>query len=139
MIVYFKIDQNYLLFECIFEPNIFYLNRIDCKIYSEIERQESINSDESNKCDFQKIDQIDRNEIVSKYLVDKNNKRLLRKSDDKDYFSKFHCYVEENLLVEDWYMYEKKELTEYAAEWCKQKNIRYSLEWQTSSIQKEDL
>lgn len=110
-----------------FEPISTYLNRENYQIYHEKDRQELINLEIFDAGDFVSIPQTNRNEIVVKYLTKKNNKNLLCKQNDKDFFHKFHWYTEDNLLVDEWDDFEKAELINLAVRWCEQNQIRFSL------------
>lgn len=110
-----------------FEPISTYLNRENYQIYHEKDRQELINLEIFDAGDFVSIPQTNRNEIVVKYLTKKNNKNLLCKQNDKDFYQNFHWYTEDNLLVDEWDDFEKAESINLAVRWCEQNQIRFSL------------
>ncbi len=127
--MYFQIKKKCYFFEKLSDIDLYYFNNIDYQIYSEEERQGLIFSGTNEASDFLLIPQINRNEIVKKYLSQKNNKNLLRKEEDKDFDRKFHWYIEDNHLVDDWNRFEQSELIAFASEWCKQNQIKFTLKY----------
>ena len=129
--MYLKLSQVYFYFEYIVEPNYenesYYLNTKDYQMCNKDEKHELIYSDLFVESDFLPIPQIDRNDIVVKYLTEKNNRKLIRQRNDKEFFGIFHIYTEDNRLVEEWLDFEKTELINYAAAWCEQNQIKYTL------------
>lgn len=114
-------------FEKLLDTNCNYLNIKDYQIYSIEERQVFINIDTYETNDFLLIPQIERNEIVEKYLINRNNQSLLRKKGDKDFNRKFHWYIEDNHLVDDWNHFEKSILITFASRWCEKNQIKFTV------------
>ncbi len=114
-------------FEKILDVDNNYLNLDNYQIYSIEERQELINIETYGVNDFLLIPQMDRNEIVIKFLKEKCNKKLLWIQNKTQSFGKFHDYIEENHLVEAWRNYEKSELIKFASVWCEQNNIEFTI------------
>ena len=124
--MYFKLKEHCFFFESIFDLKSNYFNVDDYKIYSQDERQELMNNGVFQKESFLLIPQIDRDEIVAEYLILKNNRRLLRQKNDKDFFMKFHFYTEGNRLVEEWNDFEEAKLIQFGSEWCEENQIKFT-------------
>lgn len=125
--MHLQIREICFFFEKLFDTNCNYFNIKDYQIYSVEERQGLISADNYEANDFLLIPQIERNEIVRKYLINGNNKNLLRKKGDKDFYRKFHWYLEDNHLVDDWRHFEQSELIAFASEWCEQNQVEFTL------------
>ena len=125
--MYLQIKKICYFFEKLSDTDRYYFNDIDYKFYSEEERQGLIISKTYEASDFFLIPQLYRNEIVKKYLSIKNNQNLLRKIEDKDFYRKFHWYIEDNHLVDDWNHFEQLELISFAAEWSKQNQRKFTM------------
>ena len=124
--MYFQLAQSYFFFERILESANNYFNIEDYQVYSAEERQELINADTFRTNAFLLIPQLERNEIAIKYLTEKNNQKLLRKREHKDFYQRFHWYTEDNYLVDDWNSFEKSELITFASMWCEQNQIEFT-------------
>jgi len=124
--MHLQIREVCFFFEKLLDTNCNYFNVKNYQIYSVEERQGLINTDTYEGSDFLLIPQIERNEIVEKYLINKNIGSLLRKKEDKDLYRKFHWYVEDNHLVDDWKHFEQSELIVFASEWCEQNQIKFT-------------
>lgn len=124
--MYLQLSKIYFAFEKILDAERKYFDMIDYQIYSEDERKDLINADARKENDFILIPQIDRNKIVAKYLIEKNNRKLLREKEDEYFYNEFRRYIEGNRLVEDWNHFEKAELIAFASEWCALNQIKCS-------------
>lgn len=125
--MYLELNQIFSYFEYVSEPISTYFNEKNYQINSKKERDELINFETFDTSDFLIIPQINRNEIVVKYLTEKNNQSLLRKQNDKDFYHRFHWYTEDNLLVDEWIDFEKTELIKLAVKWCEQNQIKFTM------------
>ena len=125
--MYLKIREICFFFEKLLDTNFNYFNIKDYQIYSVEEQQGLINEDIYEANDFLLIPQIELSKIMEKYLIIKNNQSLLRKKGDKDFYRKFHWYIEDNHLVDDWQHFEQSELIAFASEWCEQNQIEFTV------------
>ena len=125
--MYLEINKLISYFEYTSLSTFYYLNLIDYNVYCEKEYETLINLEIFVKNDFLLIPQNNRNEIMVKYLIKKNNQNLLQKQNDKDFCQKFHWYLEDNLLVDEWNCFENKELVNTAIKWCEQNQITFTL------------
>lgn len=125
--MYLDLSDIFEYFESITIEDNNYLNINDYHIYSQAERNNLTGSNIIEQSDFLLLPKIGRNEIVAKYLVQKNNKKLLSNKGDEDFFYKFHWYIEDNHLVDEWQNFEKRELMNFAANWCEQNDIKFTL------------
>ncbi len=125
--MYLQIRKICYFFEKISDTDGYFFNVKDYQIYSAEEQQASIISDTYEVGDYLLIPQIDRNEIVKKYLSANNIQNLLHKQEDKDFDRIFHWYIEDNHLTDDWNYFEQSELSTFASKWCEQNQIRYTL------------
>lgn len=125
--MHLQIKEICLYFEKLIVTNCNYFNIKDYQIYSAEEKQVFINNDTCEENDFIIIPQLERIEIVEKYLNNINNKSLLLKKKNKDFYSKFHWFIEDNHLVDDWNHFEKNELIVFASAWCNQNKINYTI------------
>lgn len=124
--MHLQIREICFFFEKLLDTNCNYFNLKDYKIYSVEERQVLISDDTYESNDFLLIPQIERNEIVERYLIKRNNKSLLRKKGDKDFDRRFHWFIEDYQLADDWKHFEQSELIAFASEWCKQNQIEFT-------------
>jgi len=124
--MYLQLAQVAFFFEKVVEPGFNYFNTRDYQICSADERQRLLSTDTYEETTFLLIPQIDRNEIAAKYLVEKNNRNLLREREVEDFYRKFHWYVEDNHLANDWNHFEKLELIRFAATWCERNQLRFT-------------
>lgn len=125
--IYLKLGEICFFFEKVLDADNNYINLNDYQIYSIEERQELINIETYGVNDFLLIPQMDRNEIVIKFLKEKCNQKLLWKQHETRSFGKFHDYIEDNHLVEAWNNYEKSELIKFVSAWCEQKSIEFTI------------
>jgi len=124
--MYLQLTKICFIFEKILEDEYNYFNVEDYHVYSIEERQELINAETYKTDDFILISQMERNEIVEKYLVKNRNYKLLLNRKDYNFYDKFHWYIEDNNLVNDWNSFERFELIKFAVVWCKKNKIRFT-------------
>ncbi len=124
--MYLQLREICFFFEKLLDTNCNYLNIKDYQIYSIEERQVFINVDTYEANDFLLIPQMERNEIVEKYLINRSNQNLLRKKANKDFYRKFHWYTEDHHLVDDWNHFEQSVLIAFASEWCEKNQIEFT-------------
>lgn len=105
---------------------LYFFNINDYYIYDENEKQELIYNELYSDIDFLQIPQLNRDTIVYDFLKAKNELRLLRLKDERDFFGLFHNFYEENWLRDEWYEFEKAALIEFAREWCNNNGIKFS-------------
>ena len=125
--MYLKLCDLLYYFEDAFENKATFLSIVDYQIYSEEEKLILVNKEIYQREDFLLIPKKDFQEIVVKYLIKKNNSKLLREKESKDFYKKFHWYIEDNLLVEEWKYFEKTELIYFASAWCEQNQIKFTV------------
>lgn len=94
---------------------------------SKDEKERLVNANYYLEQDFFLIPQIDRNEIVLKYLAWKRMRNLVRNKKEKNFYTKFHWYIEDNNLVEDWNIFEKEEILSFASQWCEKNQIKFTI------------
>ena len=123
---YIEIKKFLYYFEFIVEREENFFNLADYQIYTSEERQELINSDTYLRDDFLPIPQIDRDVIVRKYIDQFNRHSRLERLNGDDFFHKFHWFIEDNRLTEDWSKFEEKELLLFAVAWCEHNQIKYT-------------
>ena len=125
--MYLKLKDLLYYFEGAFENEPCFLNLFDYQVYSKEEKCRLINTEICHVDDFLQIPRKDFDEIVVKFLLEKNNVSLLRKKEEKDFYRKFHWYTEDNHLVNDWRDFEEAELIAFASEWCDQNQIKFTV------------
>lgn len=127
MSMYLKLNEVVNHFDRLYGMSVTYFNKEDYQIYCEEERLELIDLEVFDESDFLLIPQIDYKELKARFLIKQNNKRLLRMQNDKDFDRKFHWYTEDNSLVGDWVDFVDTELISFAAKWCEQNQIKFTL------------
>ena len=127
--MYLDLTEHYRAFEKRVSDFTRYLNTEDCQIYSPEERQESIGSEVYDASAFLLVPQMDIAEIADKYLVSLNNLPLMRKiKGSKDPMHSFWNLVDSYDYQErcEWLAFEKQELMNFAAAWCKENGVSFS-------------
>jgi len=124
--MYLQLKQVIYYFEKILTPSNNYFNIFNYQFFSKEERQDLINTDIYRLDDFLPVPQLDRDDIVIAFLDKHNEKKMIREALNGNLFHKFHWYVEDNKLVDDWELFEKEELLRFAMGWCEQNHINYT-------------
>lgn len=125
--MYLRIKEFCYFFEKLSEADSNYFNTEDYQICSGEERQELIDEETYEAGDFLLIPQLERDEIVKKFLARNNEQSLLRKTGDEALFPGFHRYLEDNHLTDEWNQFEKSELIAFASDWCERNQIEFTV------------
>jgi len=67
-------------------------------------------------------------EVEKDYIKKKNNKKLSKvfsAVSEVDFDQVFKKYIDNNLLISDWWNFEREKLISDAVEWCKLNGIKY--------------
>lgn len=81
--------------------------------------------------DLLKIPKIDNTQIKRLYVSQQLNikslmNKLLRTPED-EFIHSFHLLIENSEFADEWYRFYESKLLQFAADWCNENNIRYTL------------
>lgn len=102
-----------------------YLRLSDYKIFEE----NAIGVEDNLKSQFLLLPSVRYGEIEEAFIESLNNRKYshcFKRLNNNHFEQFFHCFLEDNNLMQDWRDFEKKYLIAFASEWCRSQGIKYS-------------
>lgn len=115
------------------EVTNYYLSIRNNKRYSLQEMANVCKGSYYKESDFLVFPKVTAKELKKRYSKQLDDMEMreeflnIPEEDDYKYDSIFHCLTEDYRIVDDWYEFEKSELTKMAIAWCETNGIKYSL------------
>ncbi len=128
--MYLKLKEAAYGFECIFDEEVSYFNTGNYQSCSAEDMRALISVKIYTKSDFLLIPRLSRHDMVIAFLQKCNNRSLLRQQTaltEPEFFHLFHWYLEDHLLTAQWKEFETSALLAFAADWCRDNGIAFTL------------
>ncbi len=128
--MYLKLKEAAYEFERIFDAEDSYFNTSNYKSYTEEDMRTLISAEMYTKSDFLLIPRLSRHDTTIAFLQKWSNRSLLRQQaalTEPEFFHLFHWYLEDHLLTAQWKEFETSALLAFAADWCRDNGIAFTL------------